>query len=260
MANQQDKIRDSFTTQASGFSDPRLTLSNQKYIDWMITGLPLQPETNVLDLACGTGIMSRALAPFVRSVIGIDVTPAMLSQARVLAEDEGLRNVEFRECPAENTGFPPGTFDLSVTRFSLHHFEDPVVQVCEMARVTKNEGCVAVIDMVSPSDPEMAFRYNGYERLRDPSHTAALSAEELEALIKKAGLAIRHAAQVEVQVNVARWLGLTKPAAAAAERIVSELAVEIEGRGPATGLSPARDASGELVFQQRWLMIVGKKA
>jgi len=258
--NQRDKIRASFTIQAHRFSDPRLTLSNQKYIKWMIDSLPLHSEASVLDVACGTGIMSRALAPFVRSVIGIDVTPAMLSQARALAEADGLLNVEFRECPAENTEFPPGTFDVSVTRFSLHHFENPIVQIREMARVTKDDGSVAIIDLVSPSDSEMALRYNEYERLRDPSHTIALSTEKLEELIKEAGLRIRHAEQIEVQVNVARWLDLTKPAIATAERIVSDLEAEVKGSGPATGLSPSRDASGELVFQQRWLMILGEKA
>lgn len=259
MQNQQDKIRASFTTQASRFSDPRLTLSSQQYIKWMIESLPLHPETSVLDVACGTGIMSRALAPFVRSVIGIDVTPAMLSQARALAENEGLLNVEFREIPAENTEFPSGTFDVSVTRFSLHHFEDPIVQVREMARVTKDDGFVAIIDLVSPSDLEMAVRYNEYERLRDPSHTMALSTENLEELIKEAGLTIRHAEQIEVQVNVERWLDLTKPAVATVEGIVSDLNAEIKGTGPATGLSPSRGASDELVFQQRWSMVLATK-
>jgi ubiquinone/menaquinone biosynthesis C-methylase UbiE len=259
MNNQQDRIRASFTTQASGFSDPGLTLSNQKYIKWMTDSLPLKPEMNVLDLACGTGIMSRALAPFVRSVIGIDVTPPMLSQARVFAENEGLLNVEFHECPAENTGFSPETFDLSVTRFSLHHFERPMHQLLEMVRVTKNEGCVAVIDLIAPSDPQMAVRYNEYERLRDPSHTIALSKDPLEELIAGAKLTIREAKRLEVHVNVGRWLALTKAPAITAERIVSDLEAEIEGRGPATGLSPSRDASGELVFQQQWLIIVGIK-
>jgi hypothetical protein len=62
-----------------------------------------------------------------------------------------------------------------------------------------------------------------------------------------------------VQVNVARWLDLTKPTAATAERIVSDMEAEIEGCGPATGLSPSRDSSGELVFRQQWLMIVSTK-
>src|SRR5690349_23256861 len=118
MENQQDKIKTSFTRQASKFADPRLTLSNAKYLKWITDRLPLNNEMNVLDVACGTGILTRTLAPLVRSVIGIDVTPAMLSQARVLAANQDLLNIEFRECPAENTRFSSGIFDLSVTRFS----------------------------------------------------------------------------------------------------------------------------------------------
>lgn len=259
MPNQQDRIRASFTTQAPSFSDPRLTLSDQNYIKWITDSLPLNPEMSVLDVACGTGIMSRAVAPFVRSVIGVDVTPAMLSQARALAENEGRFNVEFRESPAENTRFLPATVDVTLTRFSLHHFEKPIVQVREMARVTKNNGYVAIIDLVSPSESEMAARYNEYERLRDPSHTIALSRDSLEELIEAAGLRICHAKRTEVQVNVARWLDLTKPAIATAERIVSDMEAEIEGCGPATGLSPSRGSSGELIFQQQWLIMVSTK-
>jgi ubiquinone/menaquinone biosynthesis C-methylase UbiE len=204
--------------------------------------------------------MSRALAPSVRSVIGIDVTPAMLSQARALAEKDGLRNVEFREGLAENTGFSAQTFDLAITRFSLHHFEDPIVQVREMARVTKDDGYVAIVDLVSPSDPQLAVRYNEYERLRDPSHTVAVSSENMERIMAAAKVRIRHAEKIDVQVNVARWLDVTTPSRATADRIFSDLEAEIKRGGPATGLFPSRDASGELIFHQHWMMIVGAKA
>jgi SAM-dependent methyltransferase len=214
---------------------------------------------NVLDVACGTGILTRTLAPLVRSVIGIDVTPAMLSQARVLAANQDLLNIEFRECPAENTRFSSGIFDLSVTRFSLHHFENPIVQVHEMVRVTRNDGCVAIIDLVSPSDSQMAVRYNEYERLRDPSHTVALSKQGLEELVEGARLTIHHLEQIQVPVNVAHWLNLTRPSAEIAERIVSDLEAEIEGRNQPTGLAPSRDEAGEPIFQQQWLMIVTTK-
>jgi ubiquinone/menaquinone biosynthesis C-methylase UbiE len=260
MENQQDKVKASFTAQASRFSHPSLTLSNQNYINWIIESLPLRADMTVLDVACGTGIMSRALARSVRSVTGIDVTPAMLAQARELAENEALHNVEFIEREAGKTGFPPQTFDLTTTRFSLHHFEIPIDQVQEMARITKNNGYIAIIDLVSPPDAHLATRYNEYERLRDPSHTIALSSEQLEKLIQDANLTIEHAAKIEVQVNVARWLALTKPEALTAERIVADLEAESQGTFPATGLFPSKDASGELVFRQQWMMIVGTKA
>src|SRR5215469_14234540 len=133
MTDHKDELKASFTTQAPRFSSPLLTLSNQQYIQWIVERLRLNKQMRVLDVACGTGIVSRALAPFVESITGIDVTAAMLTQARLIAEREGLRNLEFRECPAENIAFPSQTFDLCITRFSLHHFEVPIIQVREMA-------------------------------------------------------------------------------------------------------------------------------
>jgi len=214
----------------------------------------------VLDVACGTGIVSRALAPFVESITGIDVTSAMLTQARLIAEREGLRNLEFRECPAENIAFPSQTFDLCITRFSLHHFEVPIIQVREMARVTKPGGSVVVIDLVSPSNPVLAGLYNNYERLRDPSHTAALSDKQLEELVLAAGITIQQLEKIQVSVNVERWLDLTATPLATRERIIADLEGELAGRSAATGLSPSRDANGDLTFGQEWVLIVGIRA
>jgi len=260
MANHQDEVTASFTKQAPRFSSLLLTLSNQQHIQWIVDRLRLNQEMRVLDVACGTGIISRALAPFVQSVTGIDVTSAMLTEARLIAEREGLRNLEFRGCPAENIAFPSQTFDLCITRFSLHHFEVPIIQVREMARVTKPGGSVVVIDLVSPSDPVLAGLYNNYERLRDPSHTVALSGQQLEDLVLAVGITIQQLEKIQVSVNVERWLDLTATPLATRERIVADLEGELAGRSPVTGLCPSRDANGTLGFRQEWVLVVGTKA
>jgi ubiquinone/menaquinone biosynthesis C-methylase UbiE len=260
MADHQDEVKASFTKQAPHFSSPLLTLSNQEYIRWVVERLRLNRQMRVLDVACGTGIVSRALAPLVESVTGIDVTSAMLTEGRRIAEREGLRNLEFRECPAESIAFPPETFDLSITRFSLHHFEAPIIQVREMARVTKPGGSIVVIDLVAPSDPALAGLYNNYERLRDPSHTVALSGRQLEDLVFAAGIPIRHVEKIQVSVSVERWLDLTDTPSRTRERIVTDLEGELAGRSASTGLSPSRDENGDLTFRQEWVLIVGTKA
>jgi ubiquinone/menaquinone biosynthesis C-methylase UbiE len=156
MADHNEEVKASFTKQAPRFSSALLTLSSQGYIRWIVERLKLSKQMSVLDVACGTGIVSRALAPLVESVTGIDVTAAMLTEAHLIAEREGLRNLEFRECPAENIAFPSQTFDLCITQFSLHHFEVPIIPVREMARVTKLGGAIVVVDLVAPSHPALA--------------------------------------------------------------------------------------------------------
>src|SRR5581483_1862520 len=66
----KDTVRSSFTVQAQRFADPQLTLSNPQYLQWILNALALRQDMTVVDFACGTGIMARAIAPFVKEVIG----------------------------------------------------------------------------------------------------------------------------------------------------------------------------------------------
>src|SRR5262249_40596936 len=73
------------------------------------------------------------------------------------------------------------------TRYSFHHFLDPMAVLAEMHRVCSPGGRVAVVDVFT-SSPEQAEAFNRMERLRDPSHGWALSLEELTGLFRDAGL------------------------------------------------------------------------
>jgi ubiquinone/menaquinone biosynthesis C-methylase UbiE len=75
--------------------------------------------------------------------------------------------------------YADGAFTLVVSRFLLHHVTDPDAVVREMARVCAPGGRVAIVDITAPEDPKIAERYNAIERLRDPTHTAALSSSAL---------------------------------------------------------------------------------
>src|SRR5690349_13603617 len=54
----------------------------------------------VLDLGCGAGHTAIALAPLVRHVVAVDLTPEMLDVARTLAETRRAKNIEFRQADA----------------------------------------------------------------------------------------------------------------------------------------------------------------
>lgn len=129
-----------------------------------------------------------------------------------------------------------------------------------MVRVTKLGGAIVIIDLVAPSDPALTDLYNKYERWRDPSHTVALSGQQLEDLVLAAGIPIQQLEKIQVSVNVERWLDLTDTPLRTRERIVADLEEELTGRSAATGLSPSRDENGDLTFRQEWVLIVGAKA
>ena len=86
------KIVDQFTRWAKPFAD----LPVHSDVDGMARTLAaagIEPDMEVLDVACGPGIVTCAAAPHARHVTGIDLTPAMIEQARERQRNAGLINV-----------------------------------------------------------------------------------------------------------------------------------------------------------------------
>ena len=255
--DQIKRIQKAFSAQAGKYGDGSLTLAREDYIKWMVDSLPVEPDFEVLDVAAGTAHVGRGLAPRVKHVTAFDVTPEMLAEGAAAAARAGIENMSFESGNAERLPFEDGSFDLVVARFAIHHFVEPSVQVAEMARVCRASGFVGLIDMVSPAEAELAGQYNYWERVRDPSHTEALSAEGLAGLISGAGLVQTHVDFTEIEVDLEKWLGLTEPGEGAERAIRSALEQEIGG-GCATGLRPfARDE--KLKFRHVWMIVVGRK-
>jgi SAM-dependent methyltransferase len=254
---QHEVIRREFGKQAAHFGEPGLTLSNQEYLRWMVDQLALQSHFEVLDVAAGTGHLSRAIAPHVKRVVALDLTDEMLAQGRREATQQGLANVVFELGEAESLPYPGASFDLVVTRFSLHHFADVRGPVQEMARVCRPGGRVAVIDLVSPADPVVAQAYNHLEHLRDPCHLRALTVHELHRHLRDVGLTIVHTAPRDVEVTLERWLEMTQAAPEARQTIRAALTEDLRGIRT-TGMRPYMRGQ-DVKFLHAWLVVVGAK-
>lgn len=102
-------------------------------------------EARVLDVGCGTGVLTRQLArrPDVASTVGVDVAPSLLVRARELAA--GL-DVEFDEADARSLPFDDETFDVVVFDSTLSHVPGPERAVEEAFRVLRPSGRLAVFD------------------------------------------------------------------------------------------------------------------
>jgi ubiquinone/menaquinone biosynthesis C-methylase UbiE len=114
--------------------------------DHLIRSANVQPGEHVLDVACGTGIVARRIAPRVGSqgsVIGLDINPTLLNVAGAAAEREGLR-IEWQAGPAEQLPFPHEIFDLVTCQFGLMFFTDGQKALMEMHRVLRPGGRVVV--------------------------------------------------------------------------------------------------------------------
>jgi ubiquinone/menaquinone biosynthesis C-methylase UbiE len=146
----------------------------------------ITPEATVLDVACGPGIVACAAARRAAHVTGIDLTPAMIEQARERQRQQQLENLEWRLGDATRLPFADGTFDVVMTRYSFHHMPEPLLALREMRRVCRRAGRVVVIDATPSAETQAA--YDRMEILRDPSHASALTLEQLRAIGRQAGL------------------------------------------------------------------------
>lgn len=102
----------------------------------------IQPGQRVLDVACGTGVLARAVAERVGpagEVIGLDINEGMLAVARRLAPQ-----IEWRSGPAEALPFEDNSFDAVVSQFALMFFEDRRAALAEMWRVLRPGGHLAI--------------------------------------------------------------------------------------------------------------------
>ncbi len=187
MKDHRDLIRDQFTRQAVPFAGAP-AIRDEEALRRSVQLAGAGPEDTVLDVACGPGIVACAFAGVVRRVTGIDLTPAMIDQARILAREKGLGNASFQVGDILPLPWGEGSFSIVLSRFAFHHFLDPQAVLAQMRRVCLPGGRVAVIDVMASPDPAKAEAYHRMEKLRDPSHVRALTLAELEGLFLRAGL------------------------------------------------------------------------
>lgn len=160
----------------------------------------------VLDVACGPGVVSCHLAKTARSVVGIDLTEAMLEQARIHEKRQGLDNVTWIRGDVADLPFPAGTFSLVVSRYAFHHILEPSRVLHEMRRVCSATGRIAVVDVALPDKPTLADRFNAAEQLRDPSHVRALSVSGHRDLLAEAGLTAVSVAAYRIEFELEHLL------------------------------------------------------
>ncbi len=248
-----EAIRQEFEKQAASFSDPRFIYK----LDWMIEELAPQPDDIVLDVAAGTGHIGRALAARTRSVVALDLTPEMLRRGKAEADANGVRNILFELGDAAHLPYLDASFDLVASRFAVHHFQDPQIELAEMVRVCRPGGRVGIIDLAALPEPVLAREHNRLERLRDQTHTEALSLAGLASLLERFGLKVVRQATQEVKLSLESWLASAQTPQEPASQIRAALQAECNG-GPATGMRPFYH-NGELWFWHTWAVVVGTR-
>jgi ubiquinone/menaquinone biosynthesis C-methylase UbiE len=218
----------------------------------------VKPTTamNVLDLGCGPGIVTAAIAPEVREIVAYDLTPEMLDKAKKKGQEAGLKNVRFELGSAEHLPFQEESFDAIVTRLTIHHFLDPRPVMNEVVRVTRRGGKVVVADVVSSEKEDEAALHNALETLRDPTHVKMLSHSAMLKLIQSGGLQISSIVTWEMKRDYDEWIRITN----APERIkpLYTIMVALAKAGLHAGIDLHFDGN-TVGFTHRWVLVTGEK-
>jgi len=148
------------------------------------------PDMTVLDVAAGTGHTAFALAPRVRCVAAVDVTPEMIAEGRKLQSERKAGNVLFGLADVHDLPFPGETFDIVTCRLAAHHFRDIGRALREMKRVLKTGGRLVVNDRSVPEDAFAEEMLNCLDVLHDRSHVREYRPSEWVRMLNEAAFAV----------------------------------------------------------------------
>jgi ubiquinone/menaquinone biosynthesis C-methylase UbiE len=249
------RVTDEFARQAHTF-DLFAEKTDEQVAARFAAALGDAGDGNLLDVACGPGVVTAAIAPRAASVVGFDATEQMLDEARARCAKAGLANVAFERGNAESLPFGDARFDGAVTRLAIHHFADPQRALGEMFRVLRPGGAAVVVDVVSSEDAEESHLQNAIERLRDPSHVRMLPASELDARVARAGFRDIAPATWDKRREFEEWMDIVNdPARAEPIRTVVRALAEA-GRTAGMGLAVV---GGRVEFFHRWRLLRATK-
>jgi len=190
-----------------------------------------QRPTRVLDLGCGAGHASFALARgAARRITAYDPSSDMLAVVAREAVARGYDGIETCVGAAEVLPFESETFDLVVTRYSAHHWANMAQALAECARVTMPGGRLIVIDVIAPETPLFDTSLQVIEFLRDASHVRDYRVSEWTAMQRAAGFVEPAATSRKLSIEFSSWIariGTPPPRVAALRAVFAELPSEV---------------------------------
>lgn len=260
---QNTRVRERFTRTAEAFA--RLAVPHRVEDGERIARLAEARSEDVgLDLACGPGTFTIALAQRTRLVFGLDLTPAFLGLARQRAGEQDAGNIRFLCGDATVMPFRDETFDVAVCGYSFHHMREPLRALQELARVVARGGRLAVVDLYTPDgfDPNAADRI---ERIRDASHVHTFVRAEFCETVERAGFRIRATETLERVRLFSEWMQIAgrkpdDPAWRESRRLMeTDLADDASGFHPLL-LPASGGVESEMEFTQSSLFLGATKA
>jgi ubiquinone/menaquinone biosynthesis C-methylase UbiE len=164
VARRRSRSQEFFESSAGRWDDVRTQLFGDR-ADLVAFLSLLDERWTVGDLGCGTGQVSSHIAPFVRQVIAVDESDAMLAEAKFRLR--GAANVDLRQGSLEQLPLLGGSLDAAFLFLVLHHLADPSAAIKEAARTLRPGGKLMVVEMQPHARAEyqrtMGHRWLGFE-------------------------------------------------------------------------------------------------
>lgn len=153
----------------------RTVESLAKDVDYILKTLPLTPDSKILDLCCGNGLLAFAISDKAKEVVGVDMSPVMLKRANRISEEKGSERVSFINGEAVSLPFKGDSFDSSYCMTSFHYFPNldyAETVIYEIIRVTKSSGRILLTDI--PLKGSMGYYIWNQMRSRKKGYNAPI--------------------------------------------------------------------------------------
>ena len=155
--------------------------------------LHMSSTWDALEMGCGTGLVTVALAPHLGSITGIDSSSGMLGKLAEKVKASGIANIKTALCDLSAGEMPEGRFHLIVSAMVLHHIEDPETLLSSLKSRLHPGGWIALADLEAEDgsfhdDPTGIF-HHGFSRteltrLLEKSGYVSISITEATAMQK----------------------------------------------------------------------------
>ena len=107
-------------------------------------------EDDVLECACGTGMLTKVVAPKSKSIIATDFSSKMLKRAKKKCKK--FNNVEFMNSNIMKLDFDDNSFDIVIAANVIHLLDDPINAINELDRVCKGNGKIIIPTYMNKDD------------------------------------------------------------------------------------------------------------
>jgi ubiquinone/menaquinone biosynthesis C-methylase UbiE len=201
-----DQVADAFGSTAAAYLTSAVHASGADLADLSATFAATCGNAVVLDMGCGAGHASFAVAPHVREVVAYDIAPQMLATVDAAARERGLSSVRTQQGAAEVLPFADASFDWVISRMSAHHWRDVPAALREVHRVLRPGGRVRFIDIAGIDDPLFDTHIQAVEILRDASHVRDYRGDEWLSMFDDAGFDARVDERWRIGLEFDAWV------------------------------------------------------